>query len=108
MENDYFAVKPGLCHRCGLTIDAACRYFRCGQSYHIRCLGDEVRACRECRNSHLKQAEAKRDAIVAAKEESDLQQRSRTRITRSKGCSGSCAARTSLEQSWARMTTCSV
>jgi hypothetical protein len=73
MTNDYFAMKPGLCHLCGLKLDAPCRYFRCGHSYHIRCLGDEVHACKECRNSLLKQAEAKRDAIAAAQEEGDLQ-----------------------------------
>jgi hypothetical protein len=73
MANDYFSVKPGVCHLCGLKLDAPCRYFRCGHSYHIRCLGDEVQACRECRNSHLKQAETKRDAILAAQEEPDLQ-----------------------------------
>jgi tetratricopeptide (TPR) repeat protein len=28
MTEEYFAVKPGLCHLCGLKLDAPCRYFR--------------------------------------------------------------------------------
>jgi hypothetical protein len=73
LGHDYFAIKPGLCCGCSVRLDAPARHFRCGHSFHVRCLGSAPKTCPTCRDVHMQSAQAKREAIIAARGMEDVE-----------------------------------